>query len=168
MVTSGGRIPHQLPRAVGSNFSCAVICKDKCKISILLRIDNTTTVAYIIIWGYSCSLQRVVNLTKDLWMWCLEKNIHITAQHLPGAQNFIAAVESRSQTDRTDWKLNPCIFTRFRGFLAHWKWTSMQLACLPSANATSAGGQIHLQKQQLHFSKCGRTSRGTPTHPGTW
>ena len=59
MVTSGGRIPHQLPRAVGSNFSCEVICKDKCKISILLRIDNTTAVAYIIIWGYSCSLQRV-------------------------------------------------------------------------------------------------------------
>ena len=54
--------------------------------------------------------KELVNLIKDLWMWCLEKNINITAQHLPGAQNFITDAESRPQTDRTDWKLNPCIF----------------------------------------------------------
>jgi len=43
-------------------------------------------------------------------MWCLERNIHIIAQHLPGAQNITADAESRSLKDRTDWKLNPVIF----------------------------------------------------------
>ena len=43
-------------------------------------------------------------------MWCLERNIHITAQYLPGSQNVIADAESRVATNRTDWKLNPAIF----------------------------------------------------------
>ena len=47
-------------------------------------------------------------------MWCLEGNIHITAQHLPGTQNTIADAESRSQMDRTDWKLNPSIFHKIQ------------------------------------------------------
>jgi len=45
-------------------------------------------------------------------MWCLERNIHITAQHFPGAQNTTTDTESRSLKDRTDWKLNPVIFQK--------------------------------------------------------
>ena len=58
--------------------------------------------------------EELVNLIKDLWLWCLERNIHITAQHLPGAQNFIADAESWSQTERTYWKLNPYIFHKIQ------------------------------------------------------
>ncbi len=43
-------------------------------------------------------------------MWCLERNIHIQAQHLPGIQNCIADRESRSMRDRSDWKLDPQTF----------------------------------------------------------
>ena len=43
-------------------------------------------------------------------MWCLERNILITAQHLPGSLNTTADAESRTLRDRTDWKLNPIIF----------------------------------------------------------
>ena len=45
-------------------------------------------------------------------MWCLERNIHITTQYLPGSQNVIADAESRVATNRTDWKLNPAIFAK--------------------------------------------------------
>ena len=55
---------------------------------------------------------ELVDLAKTLWMWCLERNIHITAQHLPGAQNHIADAESRTMVDRSDWKLNPILFKR--------------------------------------------------------
>ena len=27
--------------------------------------------------------KELVSLTRDLWMWCLERNIHIQAQYLP-------------------------------------------------------------------------------------
>ena len=87
--------------------------KGQSRLNILLRIDNTTAVAYINHLGGTVS-RELVNLTKNLWMWCLERNIHITAQHLPGIQNTVADAESRSQTDRTDWKLSPNIFHKIQ------------------------------------------------------
>ena len=45
-------------------------------------------------------------------MWCLERNIHITAQYLPGVQNTIADAESRTIVDRFDWKLNLNLYRR--------------------------------------------------------
>ena len=85
-----GYPPHQLLGVAGSNTSSTVICKKQVQTNILLRIDNTTAVAHI------NHLEGPVSrdLTKDLWMWCLERNIHITAQHLPGIQNTIADAES--------------------------------------------------------------------------
>ena len=56
--------------------------------------------------------RELLNQAKDLWMWCLERNIHITAQHLPGVMNHIADAESRTMRDRLDWKLNPVIFRK--------------------------------------------------------
>jgi len=97
-------------------------------------------------------------------MWCLERNIHITPQHLPGTQNTIADAESWLQTDRTDWKLSPLIFHKIQKTFGSLEVDFMQLICLPSAHPTSAGGQIHLQKQQMHFSKCGPASRDIPIH----
>jgi len=87
--------------------------KNKSKLNILLRINNTTAVTYTNHLGDTLS-RELVNLTKDLWMCCLERNIHITAQHLPGTQNTIADAESQSQADRTDWKLSPLIFHRIQ------------------------------------------------------
>ena len=55
---------------------------------------------------------ELVDLAKSLWMWCLERSIHIIAQHLPGVQNVVADAESRTMTDRSDWQLNPAIFNR--------------------------------------------------------
>ena len=54
--------------------------------------------------------KELVSLTRDQWMWCLERNIHIQAQHLPGVLNQVADMESRSMTDRSDWKLDCLIF----------------------------------------------------------
>ena len=51
-------------------------------------------------------------LARSLWMWCLERNIHITAQYLPGIQNAIADAESWTIVDWFDWKLNPNLHQR--------------------------------------------------------
>ena len=45
-------------------------------------------------------------------MWCLERNIHIQAQHPPGILNHVADKESRSAKDRSDWKLNRQTFLK--------------------------------------------------------
>ena len=167
MVTLGGRTPHQLPRAVGSNSSCAVICEGQ--MQDIHSVENRQHHSSGLHKSSGGTVSKeLVNLTKELWMWCLEKNIHITAQHLPGAQNFIADAESRSQTDRTDWKLNPCIFHKIQGIFGPLEVDlfatrlSAQCQCYfswrpdPSAEAADAFPQVW-----THI-------KGIPTHPGTW
>uniref|UniRef100_A0A1X7UCW1 Core-binding (CB) domain-containing protein n=1 Tax=Amphimedon queenslandica TaxID=400682 RepID=A0A1X7UCW1_AMPQE len=45
-------------------------------------------------------------------MWCLERDILLTAQHLPGKGNVIADSESRVMRDRCNWMLNPVVLQR--------------------------------------------------------
>ena len=45
--------------------------------------------------------KQLVGLAKDLWMWCLERNIHITAQH-PPTQDVLEYTVSWNRTDTKD------------------------------------------------------------------
>ena len=96
---------------LAATLAMKTFLKNKTRMSVLLRLDNTTAVAYINNLGGTVS-KELVDLAKGLWMWCLERNIHITAQHLPGVQNVIADAESRTMIDRSDWQLNPVIFDK--------------------------------------------------------
>jgi len=80
---------------------------------VLLYLDSTTAVAYITHLGGTVSAQAT-SLAKDLWIWCLEKNITLTAQHLPGRENSVANSESRVMKDRSDWRLNPAVFRKIQ------------------------------------------------------
>ena len=42
--------------------------------------------------------------SETLWLWALERDILITAQHIPGVSNTVADFESRLERDRSDWK----------------------------------------------------------------
>ena len=96
---------------LAATLALKTFVKNKKGISVLLKIDNTTAVAYINYQGGTVS-KELVALTRDLWMWCLERNIHIQAQHLPGVLNQVADMESRSMRDRSDWKLDHRIFLK--------------------------------------------------------
>ena len=96
---------------LAATLALKTFVKDKKGVSVLLRIDNTTAVAYINNHGGTVS-RELVSLTRDLWMWCLERNIHIQAQHLPGVLNHTADLESRSMKDRSDWKLDRQVFLK--------------------------------------------------------
>uniref|UniRef100_A0A1X7TUH7 Uncharacterized protein n=1 Tax=Amphimedon queenslandica TaxID=400682 RepID=A0A1X7TUH7_AMPQE len=54
-------------------------------------------------------------------MWCLKRNIFLTAQHLPEKENVIVDSESRVMRDRSDWMLNPSIFRRIRAQFSYLK-----------------------------------------------
>ena len=56
--------------------------------------------------------KTLVTLTRDLWMWCLERNIHIQAQHISGVLNYRADTESRTLKDRSDWSLDKDTFSK--------------------------------------------------------
>jgi hypothetical protein len=80
---------------------------------VLLLLDNTTAVAYINNMGGTVSAQ-VTLIARDLWMWCLERDILLSAQHLPGVENTTADRESRKMRDRSDWMIDPSIFSQIQ------------------------------------------------------
>ena len=94
-----------------ATLAVQAFAKDWSGISILLQLDNQSAVAYINHLGGTVSLQ-LVQLAKILWLWALQRDIVLSAQHIPGVTNQVADAESRTTTDRLDWKLALGVFQR--------------------------------------------------------
>ena len=94
---------------IAAMFGVQAFCKDTRVTSVLLKTDNTTVVAYVNKMGGTRS-PILVQLAKELWEWCLQRRIHVRAQHLPGKLNFNADFLSRHLRDRSDWILDQEIF----------------------------------------------------------
>jgi ribonuclease HI len=77
--------------------------------TVLIRTDNMTSVAYINHQGGTTS-KVLSTIAESLWKLCLNRNIHLKADHVPGVMNSIADRASRMEKDRFDWKLHPEIF----------------------------------------------------------
>ena len=101
---------------LAATLGIQTFAKDKSGIMILLKMDNTTAVAYINRRGGTVS-PALSDLARDLWLWCTKRNITVQAQHLPGSMNSMADIESRAHPDRSDWKLAPLIFQKIHQLL---------------------------------------------------
>ena len=54
-------------------------------------------------WGTKST--HVSKLAKEIWHWCIDNEVHISAAHTPGATNVEAHQESRVFKDNTEWML---------------------------------------------------------------
>ena len=72
---------------------------------IRLMVDNTTAVAVINHMGTSHS-DPLTKLTKEIWLWCIPRNIWLSAAHIAGKCNIQADLESRHSVTETEWMLN--------------------------------------------------------------
>ena len=86
--------------------------KEKSHMTISLRIDNTTAIAYINNKGGTRSPQ-LLTLTLELWEWCQAKDILVMASHIAGKENTSADAESREFKDMSEWKLDPLVIQPF-------------------------------------------------------
>ena len=59
-------------------------CKDKADIHVRIYMDNTTSCAYIS--KYGGKFHELDALAREIWLWCIDKNIHISAAFLPGSR----------------------------------------------------------------------------------
>lgn len=84
-------------------------CKDVSKVHIRIRTDNTTTVTYLNSMGGMQSLQ-CDRLTKQIWLWCMQREIWVSACHVAGKNNTQADRASRHFDDNTEWMLRQDIF----------------------------------------------------------
>lgn len=89
-------------------FSIQSFCADAFETHIKLFSDNTTTVACINRFGSTKELCN--DVTRELWLWCIDRKILLTAAHLPGSENTEADEESRKDRREIEWKLNPEVF----------------------------------------------------------
>ena len=79
-------------------------------IHIRIKTDNTTAVAYINNLGGVKSLKCHVQ-AKNIWLWAMERKIHISAEHLPGSKNVLADKASRIFDKNTEWELDHHVFS---------------------------------------------------------
>jgi hypothetical protein len=77
--------------------------------NVLIRSDNTTTVAYIANMGGIRS-ELCNDIVHKIWTWCLDRNIWLSAEHLAGRLNFIADFESGNVNEGLEWGLCPSVF----------------------------------------------------------
>lgn len=76
---------------------------------IRLLIDNAAAIAFIKKKGGTHS-KIPSYLSLSIWSWCLERNLSIYAEHIPGVQNCLADSLSRRDLESSDWMLNGQIF----------------------------------------------------------
>ena len=97
-------------------FTVKSFAKNRRDAHIHLRMDNRTVVFYV-----NCmegTLSPVLSrLATQLWQRCLEKNISLTAEHLPRTDNYIAGEESRTIKSLAEWQLHQGVFKQILGTL---------------------------------------------------
>ena len=47
-----------------------------------------------------------------MWNWCLDRDLTVSAEHVPGIQNTTANFESRNKKDPSEWELNQAVFLK--------------------------------------------------------
>ena len=72
---------------------------------IRVMCDNTTAVNVINHMGTSHS-DSCNSLAKEIWEWCIARDIWVSIAHIPGKQNLFADFESRRNQREAEWRLD--------------------------------------------------------------
>ena len=86
------------------------LCASLNNTHVQVQMDNVTAVSYIREMGGSHSTM-CNSVAFDIWAWCIERDIWLSATFIPGVTNVEADRESRLFDDKTEWRLNPTAFT---------------------------------------------------------
>ena len=70
-------------------FGLNALCGTMANTHILVKTDNSTTVAYLTHMGGSKSTS-CNKIARDVWLWCKLRNIWLTVTHIPGVENVEA------------------------------------------------------------------------------
>ena len=76
---------------------------------ILLRIDNTTAIAYINKKG-GVKFPTLAKIAKEIWQWCEDRNLWIFASYIASEDNVEADFESRRLEPETEYTLSHSAF----------------------------------------------------------
>ena len=88
------------PELLAVLLTIKALCGKCANLHIWVQFDNTTAVCYINNMGSSKS-PECNSVARQIWDYCVECDIWISASHLPGCDNTEADRESRHFNDRT-------------------------------------------------------------------
>ncbi|XP_048584711.1 uncharacterized protein LOC116604102 [Nematostella vectensis] len=92
------------------------LCSHMCNTHIKVLFDNQTAVAYIRAMGGTHS-DLCNQMTREILLWCKQRNLWLTSSHLPGHLNVTADKASREFKDNTEWSLD---ISAFNMLVAQW------------------------------------------------
>ena len=76
---------------------------------VKVMVDNMTALSDVNHMGTSSSEKRN-DLAKEIWVWCAQRKIRLTAVHIPGVENVEADKQSRRAHSQLEWTLDRTIF----------------------------------------------------------
>lgn len=92
-------------------FALRSFISHMCNKHVKVFTDNATAVAYINDMGGTKS-PEINEIAKQIWIWCIENNVWLTACHLPGHLNVNADLNSRKFNERIEWTLEKAVFEK--------------------------------------------------------
>ena len=96
----------KVPELHAAKLHLWTLATTKSNILVRLLLDNTTAICYINNMGGSHS-EICNNVTKQIWFWCIDRNIWLSAVHIPGKKNCFADFKSSNFQDNKEWSLKP-------------------------------------------------------------
>lgn len=93
-------------------FGLKTFCANDRSKQILLRIDNSTAIAYINKFG-GVKFPALHKIAKDIWSWCMERDLWIFAEYVASNDN-IADIESRTPNIDTEWEIADKAFQKIK------------------------------------------------------
>ena len=76
---------------------------------INIKMHNIVALSYLVKME-GTQTQFLIQISKEIWEYLLDKGITITAEYLPGASNKEAYMQSRTVKGSSKWKLNLVVF----------------------------------------------------------
>ena len=76
---------------------------------VKVMVDNMTAQSDLNHMGTSSSEKRN-GLAKEICLWCAQRNIWLTAAHIPGVENVEADKQSKLPHSQLEWTLDKSIF----------------------------------------------------------
>lgn len=73
-----------------AKYALKFLCKNISCAHVQILSDNTTTVCYINAMGGSSKSRYCNKIAREIWYWCINKEIWLSAGHIAGSKNTVA------------------------------------------------------------------------------
>jgi hypothetical protein len=90
-------------------FAIKCFASELSQCEVLLRLDNTTAIAYVNRAG-GVQFPHLSELSRKIWEWCEERKIWLKASYIPSAENIETDRASRNVNADSEWELSQTMF----------------------------------------------------------